>query len=143
MIAKSAGDIGPRTLAAFNVPVERRIEQLLVNLERRRWMPGDLGRKHILVNQAAYRLDLVEDGRSQLSMRVVVGKPKHATPIFSDEMTRLVGVLDRILLRPAAYRCRDCLGSLARLQDELVGRQGDVFCRHACPSSAGGGSVGS
>lgn len=84
------GVVGPQTLAALNVPVEHRIEQIVVNLERLRWMPDDLGRRHILVNQAAFMLDLVEDGASVRNMRVVVGKPKHRTPIFSEEMTYLV-----------------------------------------------------
>lgn len=84
------GVVGPRTLAVLNVPVERRIAQILANLERLRWMPDALGRRHILVNQAAFTLDFFEDGESIRNMRVVVGKPKHRTPIFSDEMTYLV-----------------------------------------------------
>jgi murein L,D-transpeptidase YcbB/YkuD len=82
--------VGPATLAALNVPVATRIRQIELNLERWRWLPQDLGRRHILVNIAAFRLDLVEEGRSVLDMRVVVGKPYRRTPVFSGTMTYLV-----------------------------------------------------
>jgi len=83
------GAVGPKTLAELNVPVERRIEQMVLNLERRRWMPDDLGQRYIFVNLADFLLKLVDEPRTVLDMPVVVGKPYHRTPIFSDVMTYL------------------------------------------------------
>ncbi|MEO3428105.1 L,D-transpeptidase family protein [Pelagibius sp. CAU 1746] len=81
------GAVGPKTLAELNVPIERRIEQMILNLERRRWMPDDLGQRYIFVNLADFLLKLVDEPRTLLDMPVVVGKPFHRTPIFSHVMT--------------------------------------------------------
>lgn len=81
------GIVGPNTRAALNAPVETRLQQIVVNMERWRWMPDDLGRRYVLVNLAGFELDVVEDGRDVLNMRVVVGKPYRRTPVFTDRMT--------------------------------------------------------
>ncbi len=83
------GVIGRNTLAALNVPVEDRIEQIVLNLERRRWMPDDLGRRYIFVNLADYNLKVVEREQTIHDARVVVGRPYHRTPVFSHRMTYL------------------------------------------------------
>lgn len=76
-------------LSVLNTPVETVIRQIELNLERLRWLPDDLGRRHLLVNIPDYRLQLVEDGQTVLQMRVVVGKKENPTPVFSDQMTYL------------------------------------------------------
>jgi len=83
------GVVDGATRAELNVPVQRRVEQLELNLERWRWLPRDLGRRHIIVNIAAYELEVVE-GDLVLSMRVVVGRPFSRTPVLSDTMRYLV-----------------------------------------------------
>ena len=84
------GVMDAATRAELNVSAERRLEQLEVNLERWRWLPQDLGRRHIIVNIAAFDLEVVEDDAVVLDMRVVVGRPFHNTPVFSDTMRYLV-----------------------------------------------------
>ena len=84
------GAVGRNSLAALNVPVEARIEQMILNLERRRWMPDDLGQRYIFVNLADFTLKLVDEPETILDTRVVVGKPYHMTPVFSHEMTYVV-----------------------------------------------------
>jgi L,D-transpeptidase YcbB len=84
------GVVNAATRAELNVPVERRVEQLELNLERWRWLPTDLGRRHIIVNIAAYDLEVVEEEAVVLAMRVVVGKLYHRTPVLSDTMRYLV-----------------------------------------------------
>jgi len=83
------GVVGPRTLAALNVPVAQRIRQIELNLERWRWLPKELGERHIRINIADFSLQLVEDGRPVLSMPVVVGTAYRKTPVFSARMTYL------------------------------------------------------
>ncbi len=83
------GVVGARTLEALNVPVEERIDQILINMERWRWMPDDLGDRYLLVNLAGFELDVVEAGSTVLHMRVVVGKTYRRTPVFSGRMTYL------------------------------------------------------
>jgi murein L,D-transpeptidase YcbB/YkuD len=84
------GTVGAAAIAQMNVPVEERVRQLSLSLERWRWLPRDLGDRHILVNVPEYRLEVWEDKKVPLQMRVVVGKKDTPTPIFNDEMTHIV-----------------------------------------------------
>jgi murein L,D-transpeptidase YcbB/YkuD len=84
------GALGKATLAALNVPVEQRIRQVEINLDRWRWLPRDLGTRYIMVNIAGFSLELVEDGKLALAMRVVAGKPTTRTPMFTGRMTNVV-----------------------------------------------------
>lgn len=84
------GIAGPSTLQALRVPVEDRIRQIEVNLERWRWLPRNPGERHILVDIAAFRLDVVEFGKVVDSMRVIVGGPDFKTPVLNDVVTDVV-----------------------------------------------------
>jgi murein L,D-transpeptidase YcbB/YkuD len=84
------GIVGPETLAELNVPASQRAQQIAVNMERWRWMPKDPGARHILVNVAAFRVDIIEGARSRLSMNAVVGKEFTKTPFFAAKMTDIV-----------------------------------------------------
>lgn len=84
------GTVSAATVAQMNVPVAHRLHQLTLNLERWRWLPSDLGERHILVNIPEYRLEVWDHGKVPVSMRVVVGKKDTPTPIFNDTMTHVV-----------------------------------------------------
>lgn len=83
------GIVGAGTRAEMNTPVEARVRQILVNMERVRWLPDDLGDPHVLVNLAGYDVDFVAAGASTLDMRAVVGKPARSSPVFSGVITYL------------------------------------------------------
>ncbi len=78
------GAIGPATLAALNMTAEDRVQQIIVNLERWRWLPDDLGNRYVLVNQAQFFLEVIDSGQVVDTRRVIVGKPYHKSPMFSD-----------------------------------------------------------
>jgi len=78
------GIVGASTLVAMNVPVEERIDGIVMAMERWRWMPPDLGANYVIVNIAAFELRRVENGVVRERMAVVVGKPFNRTPVFSD-----------------------------------------------------------
>jgi len=84
------GSVGEATLAALNVPVEQRIRQIEANMERWRWLPRQLEPRHILVNMAGYELQVMEDEKTVLHMRVIVGRDYRQTPVFASSMTALV-----------------------------------------------------
>jgi murein L,D-transpeptidase YcbB/YkuD len=63
---------------------------LLANMERWRWLPSDMGRRHVWVNVPEYKLRLVSDGRPIHEARVIVGKPETPTPLFSDTMEHAI-----------------------------------------------------
>lgn len=64
-------------------------DQIRINLERWRWMP-ELEDRYVLVNVPAYQMQVMDAGRSAVSMRVIVGAPANPTPLFNDEMTNVV-----------------------------------------------------
>jgi L,D-transpeptidase YcbB len=84
------GRVDPKTLAALNVPLEMRIRQVAVNLERWRWLPDDLGARHFRVNIPYFHLEAYEQGEVVFDIRAVVGKRGDETPIFSERMTHVV-----------------------------------------------------
>ena len=84
------GVVGASAIAQMNVPVDDRIRQLALNLDRWRAMPRDLGERHVLVNIPEYRLEVWDHGTVPVTMRVVVGKKDTPTPVFSNAMTHVV-----------------------------------------------------
>lgn len=84
------GVLGSMTLAELNVPLDQRISQIEVNLDRWRWLARTGGHSSILVNLPGYDMELNINDRSALRMKVVVGKTKKRTPLFSDVMEHLV-----------------------------------------------------
>ncbi|MCH7517785.1 MAG: L,D-transpeptidase family protein [Candidatus Dadabacteria bacterium] len=84
------GVVGESTIEALNVPVEERISQIELTMERWRLLPQYLGNRYILVNIANYHLYGVENNNDTINMRIVVGKPQWNTPMFSEEMTHLI-----------------------------------------------------
>ncbi len=86
------GVAGKSTIALVNRSAEDRLKQVLVNLERRRWLNRPLGRRHILVNIPDFRFSVFEEGEEKFTSKVVVGQPREdlQTAEFSDEMTHMV-----------------------------------------------------
>ncbi len=84
------GHVGPKTLAALNTPVEARVRQLMLNLERRRWMPDRNEPRYIFINLADFYLQLIENDEVSFTTRVVIGTRYNKTPVFTADMTYLV-----------------------------------------------------
>jgi L,D-transpeptidase YcbB len=80
------GNAGAGTIAEMNVSAKERVDQLVINLERRRWLAGHLGDRYIYVNIADHDLKIVEKDKTVYTSRVVVGRPFHETPVFSSTM---------------------------------------------------------
>ena len=70
--------------------------ELIVNMERWRWLPGDLGSDYILVNVPEYRLRAYRGGVLRDEARVIVGKPESRTPLFS-------GLMEYAVVNPSWY----------------------------------------
>jgi murein L,D-transpeptidase YcbB/YkuD len=84
------GVIGPATLDAMNVPVEARVDQLRVNMERVRWIFRDIEESLIITNIARFRVLLVRDGEPIWIGKAQVGKPYRRTPVFKSTLRYLV-----------------------------------------------------
>src|SRR5215475_7046387 len=87
------GDLGPNTVRMLNG--ERRearpsaadpTDRIIVNMERWRWTPRDLGNPHVVVNIPDYTLTLYNNDKVYWHTKIVVGKPNLPTPMLSAEM---------------------------------------------------------
>ena len=84
------GKLGRNTLLALDQSIEDKINALYVNMERLRWLPDSLNKRHILVNIADFTLDFVNNQDTLIQMRTVVGKDFRQTPVFNARLTYLV-----------------------------------------------------
>lgn len=84
------GIVGRRTRAGLDVPVEARARQIVLNMERWRWMPRHADSRYILVNMAGFEMRVMENDVPTLRMRVVIGRPYRRTPAFMEAMTYVV-----------------------------------------------------
>ncbi len=88
---KVTGDLDAATIDALNSRTgSSGITRLIYNMERLRWLPKELGRRHVFVNQAAFSLKVVDDGREVWHTKVIVGKPNTQTVAFSDRMETII-----------------------------------------------------
>jgi murein L,D-transpeptidase YcbB/YkuD len=89
------GLVGPGTRRVLNGGQQRssnpsRTRLILLNMERWRWLPNDLGPFYVTVNIPEFTLRVMAEGKSAFTTRVVVGKPDKQTPVFSNEMQEVV-----------------------------------------------------
>ncbi len=84
------GSIGKKMMEELNVLPSKRIEQILLNLERIRWMPKQTDSNYVLVNIPEFKLHVFDSGKQQLEMRVIVGSAANSTVIFSGNLQYIV-----------------------------------------------------
>jgi len=84
------GIIGKKTVHALNRTVEDRIATIKINLDRIKWLHKRPDRRHIIINIPDYRLYYEVDGALEMTMKVIVGKRKNPTPIFSNRIKSVV-----------------------------------------------------
>lgn len=83
-----SGAIDAALIKQLNVPIENRLRQMKINLERMRWMPliGD----GVFVNIPEFRLHVFQNKSEVLNMNIVAGKAANRTVIFSDQMEYII-----------------------------------------------------
>jgi L,D-transpeptidase YcbB len=84
------GITGEKTVSEMNVPLSYRLNQLLVNIDRLRALPADLGNRYIIVNIPGFHMNYFEDDDLKLGMNVVVGELENYTPLLKDTMSYIV-----------------------------------------------------
>lgn len=84
------GVIGQSFIKEINMPVEKRIQQIIVNMERSRWVPVNLTKDYVVINIPEFKLHVYENDSLAWSMNVVVGQPAHKTVIFNGEIKYVV-----------------------------------------------------
>ena len=90
---KATGILDDKTVKALNTPKrDKQIDVVLVNMERWRWLPRDLGAPslgdaYVILNVPDFTLKVMQRGQQVWTTRVVTGKPgKHATPLLTETM---------------------------------------------------------
>jgi murein L,D-transpeptidase YcbB/YkuD len=126
------GTIQQPVLNALNVSLEQRIQQILLNMERMRWIPVDPGKEYLLVNIPAFKLYAYENGQVAWSCNVVVGKPGASTVIFTRPMQFVVfgpywNVPPGIIANEVLPAIKRNPGYLARQNMEVVGASGKTI----------------
>ena len=86
------GVAGRGTLTEINVSPEKRLQSIIVAMERERWMNFPRGRRHILVDLADFYTSIIDDGKVTFKTVTVVGanKDDRRSPEFSDSMEHMV-----------------------------------------------------
>lgn len=123
------GYLGAATLAALNVPVAARIDQLRVNLERARWLLHQLHGEFVMVDIAGYNIAYYQAGKPVWRARVQVGTPYRRTPAFKSQITHLTlnptwTVPPTILRNDILPKVRKDLGYLAANRIRVLDSQG-------------------
>jgi len=86
----ATGAVTPRTIAALNVPVQKRIKQLEASLERLEQMTFGFGQRYVVVNLPATFAEAVENDKVVRRYRVIVGKTEKPSPTLTAEITGVV-----------------------------------------------------
>ncbi len=84
------GIVGGATQKALNETVDEKIERVLLNIDRIKWLPRDDDKRYIIVNIPEFMLYYIEDNKVKKDIRVIIGAKKHPTPIFSEEISYIV-----------------------------------------------------
>lgn len=84
------GVLGFQTAKELNVSVKDRIEQMLVNMERLKWMPNESSGTRLVANIPEFTLHVFNGDQQQFSMKIVVGTVAHNTVIFTDSLQYIV-----------------------------------------------------
>jgi murein L,D-transpeptidase YcbB/YkuD len=84
------GVVDSNTVDVLNVPVAERLREMQLNLERWRWISDDLGPFYVVINIPEYKLRVMDQGKMVDSMRVIVGRYYHPTPVFSDSISTII-----------------------------------------------------
>ena len=129
---KSWGGLDQATVNALNDRTEQRnVAKLIYNMERMRWLPKNLGRKYVFVNQAAYQLQIIDNGRELWRTKVIIGKPLTQTVAFHDQMESVVfnpswGVPPSIIRKEMLPILRRDPSYLDRLGYRVIAKNGQI-----------------
>lgn len=124
------GIVGKMTIAKLtDLSNADKIDKLVLAMERLRWLPRNLGSRHVFINQPAFRAAFVKNGKEDISMRVVVGKKSNQTNFFHDEIETVEynpywGVPRSIIVNEMLPKLRRDPSYLDRLGYELTDRRG-------------------
>ncbi len=125
------GVIGGKMVDELNVPIATRVQQLLVNLERLRWMPADTESNYVFVNIPEYKLYVYDSAKVSFTMNVIVGTAANNTVIFNGNLKYVVfapywNVPPSIVQKEVLPGIKKNPNYLARNNMEITGHSGGL-----------------
>jgi murein L,D-transpeptidase YcbB/YkuD len=84
------GIVGGATQKALNILIDKKIDVVLLNIDRIKWLPRHTDKRYLIVNLPEFMLHYIEDKKIKKQLRVIIGDKKHPTPIFSEEISYVV-----------------------------------------------------
>ena len=87
---RSTGKLDSVTLSRLNVPPYFMAQRIALNMKRWRYLPKHMGDKYLLVNMANFRLDLMKNGKSEMNMKVIIGRQARRTPVLAESISAVV-----------------------------------------------------
>ena len=87
---KADGIVGSSTRRALNITIDEKIEKVLLNIDRVKWLPREDNRRYIIVNIPEFMLHFIDSGKEVDKFPVIIGKKGHNTPIFKDTISYIV-----------------------------------------------------
>ena len=121
------GTVGQQTLAALNVPVEDRIDQIRINIERTRWVLHAISGQFVITDIAGFEVFVYKDDKIVWTSRVQVGKPYRRTPVFKSEIKYLD--LNPTWTIPPGILAKDILPAVKKNPNYLKDRNINVIDR--------------
>jgi len=123
---KADGIITDSLIKDINVPARKRVQQLLVNLNRIKWTPQPAKGRLITTNIPEYILHVFEDKKKAFDMDVVVGKQSSATVVFTGNLTTIVfspfwNIPPSIIKKEILPKMQDDTGYLTKQNMEIKG----------------------
>ncbi|MBE0482970.1 MAG: L,D-transpeptidase family protein [Bacterioplanes sp.] len=85
----ATGEIDDVTLRLLNVTPYQMTQRIALNMKRWRHLPRELGQRHVMVNMADYRLQLISGNTIELDMKVIIGNEQRRTPVMVDSISTL------------------------------------------------------
>ena len=135
-LLEADGIVGAATLAALNVPVDKRIAQIRVNLERARWVLHDLPEEFVIADIAGFRVRYTRDRQVIWDGRAQVGKPYRKSPVFRDRI-RFIEFNPTWTVPPGILR-RDVLPAIKRDRNYLTRKNMVVLTQGGAPVDPAG-----
>jgi len=84
------GVVGKGTQKALNLSVDAKINTVLLNIDRIKWLPRNQDKRYLVVNIPEFMLHYIEDNKTKQKLKVIVGDRRHPTPIFSENISFIV-----------------------------------------------------
>ncbi len=127
---KVSGQLDAALVTKLNEdPTRDKRNKVIASLERVRWLPRDLGTRHVFVNQASYQAKVVENNKTIWTTKVIVGRPMTQTAAFHDEFETVVfnpswGVPQSIIVNEYLPKLRRDPGYLDRIGYKVTNQGG-------------------